>query len=84
MSYYVYIMESESSGQWYYGFSENLDQRILDHQSNRAKHTRFKGPWRLIFKKEFTNKTDALQFEKYLKSTRNKEYIKLKFAHHFI
>jgi putative endonuclease len=67
MQCYVYILESLADGKWYYGFSENIDQRFDDHQSNRAKYTRFKGPWKLIFKREFSNKSEALQFEKYLK-----------------
>ncbi len=81
---YVYILESEPSGKWYYGFTEDLDQRIKDHQSNRSKYTRFKGPWKLIFKREFLDKTEALRFEKQLKITRNKEFIKEKFKDYFI
>jgi putative endonuclease len=65
MQCYVYILESLADGKWYYGFSENIDQRFDDHQTNRAKYTRFKGPWKLIFKREFSNKSEALQFEKY-------------------
>ena len=84
MTYSVYIIESQSSATWYYGFTENLDQRISDHQSNRAKHTRFKGPWILIFKREFLDKSEALQFEKYLKATRNKDFIRKKFAPYFL
>jgi putative endonuclease len=84
MIFYVYILESESSGKWYYGFSEDLNQRIKDHQSNRSKYTRFKGPWKLIFKREFLDKTEALRFEKHLKTTRNKEFIKEKFKDYFI
>jgi putative endonuclease len=81
---YAYIIESESSGKWYYGFTEDLDQRIKDHQSNRSKYTRFKGPWKLIFKREFLDKTEALRFEKHLKTIRNKEFIKEKFKDYFI
>ncbi|WP_127122554.1 GIY-YIG nuclease family protein, partial [Chryseotalea sanaruensis] len=81
---YVYIIESESSGKWYYDFTEDLDQRIKDHQSNRSKYTRFKGPWKLIFKREFLDKTGALRFEKHLKTIRNKEFIKEKFKDYFI
>ncbi|NBW35588.1 MAG: GIY-YIG nuclease family protein [Cytophagia bacterium] len=84
MIFHVYILESESSGAWYYGFTEDIDQRLRDHQSNRSKYTRFKGPWKLIFKRAFLDKTEALRFEKYLKTTRNKDYIMEKFKDHFI
>jgi hypothetical protein len=39
MIFYVYILESESSGKWYYGFTEDIVQRIKDHQTNRSKYT---------------------------------------------
>ena len=84
MIFYVYILESESSGKWYYGFTEDIVQRIKDHQTNRSKYTRFKGPWKLIFKREFLDKREALHFEKQLKNTRNKEFIKEKFKDYFI
>jgi putative endonuclease len=84
MPYFVYILESDSTGHWYYGFSEDADQRVSDHKTNRSKHTRFKGPWRLIFKREFADKTEALKFERYLKKSRNKEFIRRKFSESFV
>ena len=81
--YYVYILESLTSGKWYYGSSSKLLRRIDDHQSNRARYTRFKGPWTLIFVREFDNKADSLQFERYLKRLRNKSYIQREFSEYF-
>jgi putative endonuclease len=84
MCYYVYILESLADSRWYYGYSEHLPQRVSDHNTNRSKYTRRKGPWRLIFVREFDDKTAALQFELYLKRTRNKEYIRKEFAPYFL
>ncbi|HMV90410.1 MAG: GIY-YIG nuclease family protein [Cyclobacteriaceae bacterium] len=81
--YYVYILESPA-GQWYYGFSENPDKRLSDHNSNRAGFTRFKGPWRLAFRRGFHNKTEALKFEKELKRIKNKKYIRTTFGEYFL
>jgi hypothetical protein len=33
--------------------------------------------------RDFENKTDSLNFEKYLKRTRNKKYIKIEFSKYF-
>ena len=84
MHYYVYILESGTDGSWYYGYTENLEQRLSDHQTNRSKYTRNKGPWRIIFSKQFATKTEALEFEKYLKKTRNKRYITEKYKGNFL
>ncbi len=84
MKHYVYIIESGSNGKWYYGYSEDPDQRYIDHQTNRSRYTRFKGPWKLIFIREFLIKSEALQFEKYLKKIRNKDFIRKAFVEFFI
>jgi putative endonuclease len=83
MVYSVYIIESET-GVWYYGSSGNVDQRVKDHNSNRSLYTRFKGPWKLIFQRDFETKTEGLRFEKLLKKTRNKEYIRKEYSQFFI
>ena len=79
----VYIIESPA-GVWYYGSSETLEQRISDHNANRAGFTRFKGPWKLIFRRDFKDKREGLKFEKALKSLRNKNYIRTTFSDYFI
>jgi putative endonuclease len=84
MIFYVYILESETSGKWYYGFTENIVKRFIDHQNNRSKYTKFRGPWKLIFKREFLDKREALHFEKQLKKARNKDFIKEKFKDYFV
>jgi putative endonuclease len=81
--YSVYIIES-TTGKWYYGSSENVLQRVSDHNSNRDYYTRFKGPWELIFRKDFEDKTEALRFEVQLKRMRNKKYIRATFSAFFL
>ena len=81
--YYVYILESSRTQFWYIGSSAEVSSRYLDHQTNRSKYTRFKGPWKLIFVRTFTDKTEALRFERYLKKLRNKEYIRRVYAEYF-
>ena len=81
--YSVYIIEGEK-GLWYYGSSANVEQRVNDHNSNRANFTRFKGPWTLIFRRDFTNKVEAVKFERELKRIKNKNYIRTAFAKFFM
>jgi len=82
--YYVYIIESETDQSWYYGYSENPEKRLDYHNDGKSKYTRSKLPWKLIFYKSFDTKTEALKFERYLKNTRNKEYIKRAYSEYFI
>ena len=83
MPYYVYMLKTidglrEKS---YVGYTNNLKERINKHNSNKgAKSTRgYK--WKLIFKKKFLSKSEAMIFEYKLKKDRNKRLqIKLKSA----
>jgi putative endonuclease len=84
MSHYVYIIESLKSGQWYCGYSTDLDRRLEGHNIGLNKSTRGRGPWKFIFIREFALNTDALVFERYLKQSRNKAYIRTKFAAYFL
>jgi len=82
--YYTYIIESLSTGRWYYGHSVNPEKRLHEHNTGQAASTRNKGPWRLIFKREFPAKLAANRFELYLKRMRNKAYIRKEYSAYFL
>jgi putative endonuclease len=73
--YYTYVLQSEKSGKLYIGHTENLERRLKEHNSNQTKSIKNKGPWNLIFKKEFQSRSDAMKFEAKLKSLKNRKYI---------
>ena len=73
--YYTYILENHD-GLLYIGQTGNLKIRLAWHNSGKSKYTKNKGPWKIIFKKEFQNRGDAIKFETYLKSLKNPHYIK--------
>ncbi|HCE47037.1 MAG TPA: excinuclease ABC subunit C [Lentisphaeria bacterium] len=66
--YYVYIIQSKVAPQKYIGFSEDLKQRIKDHNSGLCPHTSKFKPWKLKFYAAFEEKQRAMDFERYLKS----------------
>lgn len=67
--YYVYILESISDPTCHYtGFTNNLSQRIKEHNKGDCSHTKKYRPWRVVVAVAFTDKQRALQFEVYLKS----------------
>ena len=84
MMYHVYIIESELDKSWYYGFSENVEKRLHFHNEGNSTYTKSKRPWKLIFYRRFDIKTEALKFERYLKKTKNKNYIKKAYSKYFI
>ena len=56
----------------YVGYTNNLKQRILHHNSNKgAKFTKGK-KWKILYKKKFLLKSDAMKYEYILKKDRIK------------
>ena len=72
MYYYAYILKSIKAGtnKTYAGYSTDVEKRLLKHNSNKgAKSTRgYK--WKIIFKKKFKLKSDAMSYEYKLKKDR--------------
>ena len=73
----VYVLYSEKFKKHYTGYTSNLEKRILSHQElgNKDWTTKYR-PWKLIFTKEFSDKSEALKFEKWLKSGVGRTFIK--------
>ena len=67
--HYVYIIKSlEFPKRIYVGSTEDLVVRLKEHNSGYSFHTAKYRPWELMVYLVFKNKTDAISFEKYLKS----------------
>lgn len=79
--HYVYIMQSvHFPKEFYTGFSENVEQRLNEHNQGKSFHTNKFKPWKIIHYSVFVDKKQALNFEKYLKTAsgiafRNKRLI---------
>ncbi len=69
MFYYTYLIKSVSPGKkkTYVGYSVDVEKRLDKHNSNTgAKSTRgYK--WKLIYKKKFKTKNEAMSYEYKLK-----------------
>jgi len=74
--YYVYVLRSKTNGKLYKGFTADLKRRIKEHASGNSTYTSKKGPWELVYYEAFTNKTNALIEEKFLKSGQGKERLR--------
>ena len=64
--HYVYVLK-DGHGKRYVGYSKNLKDRIYAHERKSAKTTKTYQEPKLVWYCAFTNKTKALNFEKYLK-----------------
>lgn len=75
MVHYVYILYSASLDLYYIGSSANPENRLKKHLANHKGFTARAKDWIICYKKEFLDKSDALKFEKQLKSWKNRTRI---------
>ncbi|NLO70320.1 MAG: GIY-YIG nuclease family protein [Porphyromonadaceae bacterium] len=73
--FYAYILFSEKLGIYYVGSTGNLNDRLKRHNEGRSKFTKPGVPWKLVYQKEFSTKSDACKFEKHIKAQKSRKFI---------
>jgi putative endonuclease len=78
--HYVYILESVAvPGHFYIGSTDNLRQRLRQHQADVDTHAAKYRPWKLKTYLAFEKKATAVRFESYLKSGSGRSFCKRHF-----
>ncbi|HBA27198.1 MAG TPA: hypothetical protein DCY98_07400 [Nitrospinae bacterium] len=72
--YYTYILWSQKSKDFYYGYSEDLKKRFEEHNKGLSQSTAPYRPWKLVFYAAFETQKLAKDFEKYLKTGSGKAF----------
>ncbi len=72
----VYVLYSQLHEKIYIGFTSNLENRLLSHNSLAKKGWTIKfRPWKVIHTESFDNKAEAKKREKQLKSAQGRVFI---------
>ncbi len=78
--YYAYVLQNPK-GVKYKGSTDDVVGRLEMHNDTSPLKARFhrttykKGPWTLIFHKEFKSREEAVKFEKFLKTGAGREWL---------
>ena len=73
MPWYVYILRC-GDGSLYTGITDNIPRRLAAHQAGRgAKYTRGRGPLKLVYQEEVSDKPAALRREIEIKRMKRAE-----------
>ncbi len=71
MGFWVYILQSKSTGRFYCGQTDDLDRRLQQHNDPKYRLTkttkRFEGPWKVIWSRDCSNRSSAVKLEKTIK-----------------
>ena len=74
---YVYILHSEADpDRFYTGVTGDLRIRLAKHNAGDVPHTSKYRPWRLKTYIAFSDETNALAFERYLKTASGRAFAK--------
>lgn len=74
--YYIYILKSKKTGKLYKGFTEDIKNRIREHNAGKTISTKNGRPWELVYYEAFLDKKPALIEEKFIKSGKGRERLK--------
>ena len=66
--YFVYILYSKSKNRYYVGHTNDLQRRLIEHNSGLTKSTKAHRPWKIVYTENLVSKSEAYKREKEIKS----------------
>jgi putative endonuclease len=75
MSYFLYILQSETSGRYYVGQTQDLEARIAYHNANYSKSLKNRGPWKIVHSEAYGTRSEAVRRERQIKSWKDRALI---------
>lgn len=74
--YVVYVLQSQVTGRLYVGSTGNLTDRLARHNRGQSKSTRHGVPWQLVHCEGYSERSQAVQQERYYKTGRGWETLR--------
>ncbi len=78
--FFIYVLRNIETNKRYIGHTSDLKRRIDEHNTSNLNPKRYTkkipGPWELIYKEEYSARSQAMRREKFLKSGQGREWLK--------
>ena len=75
VSFFVYILQSDSTGRYYIGQTKDLDVRLAYHNANYSIALKNRGPWKLVYSERCSSRCEAVRRERQIKRQKDREFI---------
>lgn len=75
MPYWVYILQTQTTGRYYVGHTNDVEDRVRRHNEGRTEAAKGRGPWRLVRQEEFPTRQGAAARERAIKNRKGRAYI---------
>jgi putative endonuclease len=76
--YTAYILKSLKDEHFYYGHSQDLQNRLKRHNTGKVRSTKARRPFIIHYYEEFATKSEAAKREYFFKTIEGYNYLKLK------
>ncbi len=76
MIYFAYILKSEKDNKYYYGSTENIENRLNKHNRGDVKATKNRRSFVLHYKEEYVTRSEAYKREQYFKTIDGYNWLK--------
>ena len=67
--YTLYVLRSLKDGKLYIGVTNNFKRRYQEHNDGKSKSTRYRKPFRFVYKEEYKTRSEAMKREWFFKNT---------------
>jgi len=67
--YTVYVLRSLKDKRTYVGCTNDIKRRLQDHNTGQVQSTKYRIPFKLVYKEEYINRTVAFKREEHLKTS---------------
>ena len=81
--YYTYVLLSLKDKKHYIGYTNDLKNRVKEHNNGQNESTKKRLPLKLIYYESCLNKFDALKREKYFKTGFGRRFLKERIKNYF-
>ena len=75
MPYYVSLLYSSATDQYYVGNTQDLEDRLYRHANSGSKFTKFVHDWKLVYTETFQIRSEAVKRELEIKNKKSRKYI---------
>ena len=76
--YYTYVLKSNEHDYFYKGHCQDLEKRIIQHNSGMTKSIRPYIPFKLVYFEKFETEKEVIAREKYFKTSAGRRFLKNK------
>ena len=73
--FYVYILYSSAKSRFYIGQTNDLNDRLMRHNSGYEKFTKYGVPWKVIYKTKVETRSQAVKLEQKIKKRGARRYL---------